>query len=105
MAAASSCAAALSRRPARPRPFARARAGQTALARVEYPSNRLANVADLTENEPLDIAYPDDDSPGVLLKLGQRVEGGAGPDSDVVGFSVICPHKGFQMTYAPATGP
>jgi arsenite oxidase small subunit len=36
---------------------------QTALARVEYPSNRLANVADLTENEPVDIAYPDDNSP------------------------------------------
>ncbi len=81
-------------------PFAAAPArAQTALARVEYPSNRLANVADLTENEPLDIAYPDDDSPGVLLKLGQPVEGGAGPDGDIVGFSVICPHKGFQMTY------
>jgi arsenite oxidase small subunit len=72
---------------------------QTALARVEYPSNRLANVEDLVENEPLDIAYPDDDSPGVLLKLGQRVEGGAGPDGDIVGFSVVCPHKGFYMNY------
>ena len=74
---------------------------QTALARVEYPSNRLANIADLTVNEPLDIAYPDDDSPGVLLKLGQAVEGGAGPDSDIVAFSVVCPHKGFMMIYQP----
>jgi arsenite oxidase small subunit len=45
-------------------------------ARVDYPSNRLANVSDLTANEPLEIAYPDADSPGVLLKLGQAAEGG-----------------------------
>jgi arsenite oxidase small subunit len=72
---------------------------QTALARVDYPSNRLANIADLTVNEPLDIAYPDDDSPGVLLKLGKAVEGGVGPDGDIVGFSTICPHKGFPLIY------
>ena len=40
-------------------------------ARVEYPSNRLANVRDLKPNEPLDVAYPDRDAPGVLLKLGK----------------------------------
>lgn len=69
------------------------------LARVDYPSNRLANLADLKPNEPLDVAYPDADSPGVLLKLGQRVEGGAGPDGDVVAFSILCPHKGWQLQY------
>jgi arsenite oxidase small subunit len=70
-----------------------------AMARVEYPANRLANVADLTANEPLDVAYPDGDAPGVLLKLGRAVEGGVGPDSDIVGFSTICPHKGYPLTY------
>ena len=72
---------------------------QTALARVDYPANRLANVADLTENEPLDVSYPDPDSPGVLLKLGRAVEGGAGPDGDIVAFSVLCPHKGWYLGY------
>ena len=72
---------------------------QTALARVDYPANRLANVADLTENEPLDVSYPDPDSPGVLLKLGRAVEGGAGPDGDIVAFSVLCPHKGWMLGY------
>ena len=38
-------------------------------------------------------------APGVLLKLGTRVEGGAGPDGDIVGFSTICPHKGFPLNY------
>ena len=53
-------------------------------ARVIYPSNRLANVADLKANEPLSVNYPDDDAPGVLLKLGTRVPTGAGPDGDIV---------------------
>lgn len=72
---------------------------QTALARVETPSVRLANLADLKVNEPLDIAYPDADSPGVLLKLGTAVPGGAGPDGDVVAFSTLCPHKGWLLSY------
>ena len=69
------------------------------LARVSYPSNRLANIKDLKVNEPVDVSYPDADAPGVLLKLGHRVEGGAGPDGDVVGFSTVCPHKGFPLSY------
>jgi arsenite oxidase small subunit len=72
----------------------------TPSARVEYPSARLANLADLTLNEPLYVAYPDEEAPGVLLKLGQRVEGGVGPEGDVVGFTTACPHKGFPLSYA-----
>ena len=72
---------------------------QTALARVDYPVNRLANIADLAVNEPMDIAYPDENSPGILLKLGQAVEGGVGPDGDIVAYSVLCPHKGWMMSY------
>ncbi|ARJ68651.1 hypothetical protein [Paracoccus contaminans] len=40
-------------------PAAPARA-QPSLARVAYPSKRLANLADLKLDEPLDIAYPID---------------------------------------------
>ena len=68
-------------------------------ALVEYPSNRLGNVGDLKPNEPLEVSYPDENAPGVLLKLGTRVEGGAGPDGDIVGFSTTCPHKGFPLNY------
>ncbi len=74
----------------------------TARARVDYPSNRLANIADLRVNEPVDIAYPDADSPGVLLKLGQAVPGGAGPEGDIVAYSVLCPHKGYVLGYHAA---
>lgn len=68
-------------------------------ARVDYPANRLANVADLVVNEPTDIEYPDVDSPGVLIKLGTAVEGGVGPDGDIVAYSVLCPHKGWFLSY------
>lgn len=68
-----------------------------ALALVEYPSKRLANLKDLKVDQPVTIAYPDEDSPGALLKLGHPVEGGAGPEGDVVAFSTLCPHKGFPL--------
>jgi arsenite oxidase small subunit len=70
------------------------------LALVTYPSNKLAKISELKPDEPKDITYPDADSPGVLLKLGHRVEGGVGPDGDIVAFSTLCPHKGFPLFYA-----
>ena len=69
------------------------------LARVSYPSNRLANIGDLKPNTPLQVAYPDAEAPGVLLKLGSKVPGGVGPEGDVVGFTTVCPHKGFPLAY------
>lgn len=59
------------------------------------PLHRLANVSELKTNQPVSVAYPDADAPGVLLKLGKRVPGGIGSDGDIVGFSTTCPHKGF----------
>ena len=73
-----------------------------ALALVTYPTAKLANLKDLKVNEPVNITYPDDASPGVLIKLGSRVEGGVGPDGDVVAFSTLCPHKGFPLFYNTA---
>ncbi len=90
LAAAGAAAATVTTAPAQAAP---------ANAQVDYPSNRLANIADLSVNEPMDIEYPDADSPGVLLKLGTPVEGGVGPDGDIVAFSVLCPHLGFGMSY------
>ncbi len=71
-------------------------------ARVDYPSNRLANVRDLKTDEPLNVAYPDADAPGVLIKLGQRVPTGIGPAGDIVGFSTVCPHQGFPLSFNKA---
>ena len=73
-----------------------------ALARVTYPSTKLANVKDLKVDQPLQIQYPDKDSPGVLIKLGRKVDGGVGPDGDIVAFSTLCPHKGYPLGYVAA---
>jgi arsenite oxidase small subunit len=81
--------------------FQQAKAAPPA-ARVEYPSNRLANVQDLKTNEALSVSYPDADAPGVLIKLGTRVPTGVGPDGDIVGFSTMCPHNGFPLSYNPS---
>jgi arsenite oxidase small subunit len=89
-AAAGAAAAALPSREAEAEP---------ALARVQYPSSKLDNARNLKIDEPVAVAYPDKDAPGVLLKLGRRVPGGVGPDGDIVGFSTICPHKGFPLAY------
>jgi arsenite oxidase small subunit len=77
-------------------------AATPALARVTYPSTKLVNIKQLKVDEPVAIHYPDADSPGVIIKLGHRVEGGVGPDGDVVAFSTICPHKGFPLNYVAA---
>lgn len=71
-------------------------------ARVDYPSTKIGTVAQLKPNAAVDIAYPDKGSPGVLIKLGTRVPGGAGPDGDIVAFSTLCPHKGFPLNYQAA---
>jgi arsenite oxidase small subunit len=68
-------------------------------ARVDYPSAKLASIKDLKVNEPKDVAYPDANAPGTLIKLGTKVPGGVGPDGDIVGFTVICPHKGFPLSF------
>ncbi len=69
-------------------------------AQIDYPSNKLANFADLKVNEPIDIAYPDADSPGDLDQARPSPwTGGVGPDGDIVAYSVMCPHKGWHLSY------
>ena len=73
-----------------------------ALARVSYPSTKLVNAKDLKVDDPAQIQYPDKDLPGVIIKLGRKVEGGVGPDGDIVAFSTLCPHKGYPLGYVAA---
>ena len=38
----------------------------------------------------------------MIIKLGRKVDGGVGPDGDIVAFSTLCPHKGFPLGYVAA---
>jgi arsenite oxidase small subunit len=40
-----------------------------ALARITYPSTKLVNIKALKIDEPVQIAYPDKDSPGVIIEV------------------------------------
>jgi arsenite oxidase small subunit len=82
--------------------FAEKAKATTGGARLDYPTSRLANVSELKADEPFDVTYPDENAPGVLIKLGKRVHGGVGPDGDIVGFTTVCPHKGFPLAYNAA---
>lgn len=77
-------------------------AGGSGPALVNYPGARLANVRDLKVNAPVDVAYPDPDALGVLVKLGRPVPGGVGPERDIVAFSSLCPHRGYPLRYEPS---
>ncbi len=67
-----------------------------------YPKRELGKLADLTEGEAQNVYYPDEQSPVLLVKLGAPVEGGAGPDRDVVAYSARCPHRGCLVSYRKA---
>ena len=37
------------------------------------------------------------------MKLGAKTPGGVGPEGDIVGFTTICPHKGYPLAYNSET--
>ncbi len=47
---------------------------------------------------PVDFTYPTPRHAAFALKLGRPVEGGVGPDGDVVAFHRACPHMGCPLT-------
>jgi len=67
-----------------------------------FPRVQVAQLSDLQTNQPILFNYPLDNEPNVLVKLGQKAEGGVGPDGDIVAYSVLCQHLGcvfgFQAT-------
>ena len=73
-----------------------------AAARVDYPSNRLANIADLKANEPMNVAYPDDSAPGRPVEARQKGAGRRRRRWRRGRFSTTCPHKGFPLNYNAA---
>jgi arsenite oxidase small subunit len=77
-------------------------AANAAPAQGSYPSVLIGNVNTLKVDVPVSITYPDVSSPGLLIKLGKVVDGGVGPDQDIVAFSAMCPHKGIGLIYAPS---
>ena len=79
---------------------ATAEAGRTTLP---YQPKPLGAIAKLQANVPVQFTFPDASSPCVLIKTGSRVEGGVGPDGDIVAFSTMCTHMGCPVSYDAET--
>lgn len=69
-----------------------------------FPRVKVANVSDLTGGETVTFNYPLDNTPNLLAKLGQKADGGVGPDGDIVAFSQVCQHLGCIWGYVPTSG-
>jgi len=72
----------------------------------QFPRVKVAQLSDLKSNQPLTFNYPLDNEPNILIKLGEKAEGGVGPDGDIVAFSNICQHLGCIYGFqAPGNSP
>jgi arsenite oxidase small subunit len=71
-----------------------------------FPKVKVAALSDLSVNQPVSFYYPLDNEPNFLVKLGQKAQGGIGPDGDIVAFSQVCQHLGCLYAYqANGTSP
>lgn len=69
---------------------------------LPYPRVKIATLADLSSGA-FNAAYPDQNSPVQVLKLGTPTVGGVGPDEDIVAYSGLCTHMGCPVGYDAAS--
>lgn len=70
-----------------------------AAVKTEYPIVDVAPLDSLAPGAEVTFDYPDADSPSVLLRLSAPVDGGIGPNKDIVAYSMLCTHKGCPLNY------
>ena len=67
-----------------------------------FPRVKVAQLSDLQLNQPVLFNYPLDNEPNMLVKIGQKAEGGIGPEGDIVAFSALCQHLGCVFGFQAA---
>jgi arsenite oxidase small subunit len=70
-------------------------------APTTFPRVKVTNLTSLVVNLPVTFFYPLDDEPNIIVKLGQKVPDGIGPDGDIIAFSQICQHLGCTYGFQP----
>ena len=74
-----------------------------------FPKVRVASMSELSSTTPFSFDYPLVGQSNVMVKLDQPVDGGVGPDEDIVAYSSRCTHMGCILSeYQPeyrALGP
>lgn len=71
------------------------------VARATDPVVDIARLDAIGPNAQIPFAYPDGDSPAVLLSLPTPAKDGVGPEGRLVAFSILCTHKGCPVNYLP----
>ena len=74
----------------------------TSTSASPFPRVMVANISDLAGGQTVTFNYPLEETPNLLAKIGQKAEGGVGPDGDIVAFSQICQHLGCVYGYVAA---
>lgn len=69
---------------------------------LNYPETAIGNANKLAVNKPVNFNYPDRASPCAVIRMGQAVPGGVGPEKDIVAYSTLCNHMGCSVNYDPA---
>jgi arsenite oxidase small subunit len=64
-----------------------------------YPRKRIASTSELRGGKPVSFAYPGEGQASLVVDLGAEVPGGAGDDSSIVAFSILCQHMGCPVAY------
>jgi arsenite oxidase small subunit len=62
-----------------------------------YPQIEVARLSELQEGVPVFFDYPQVGQANILVKMGEPVNHGVGPDGDIVAFSRICTHMGCPI--------
>ncbi|MDH3755296.1 MAG: arsenate reductase (azurin) small subunit [Acidimicrobiia bacterium] len=76
--------------------------GATAARLATFPRARVASFADLQIGEPVWFDYPFEGASNLLVRTGEPVLAGIGPDRDLVSYSNQCTHMGCPITeYRP----
>ena len=69
---------------------------------LPYKAKPVGKAGALAVNQPVNFTFPDASSPCALVKIGNPVPGGVGPNQDIVAYSTMCTHMGCPVAYDPA---
>ena len=63
-----------------------------------FPQVKVASLSGLQDGVPVLFDYPLVGQSNILVKMGEPVIGGVGPDEDIVSFSRLCTHMGCAIS-------
>ena len=72
--------------------------GQT-VHQLSWPKVKLLNAKSLEPLKPVSFNYPLDNTPNIIVKLGEKADKGIGPDGNIVAYSTLCQHLGCYFSF------